>query len=298
MNIRINVITMLGLAISSTSLAQDLTGVDYYGYYLDDWGVTLTEARVDAVKTYTNTQIIMGTGPVRANVQTLASRGMKAIPELTGVFHGVSESLWPGRLASLATDLSGLTGSIAAMYVMDEPYFNGWDQAKLQRATALVKAQFPTIPTMTALTTARIDRGVPSNMDWVGIDPYPFDRGPLVYGLFPALARSDYDNEIDQALIDLQTYMLNKPVFMIGQAFEKGGMLPEPEWQRWYWDTARENDNIIGLMWFAYERSDLTGAIGTDLIPAHQQIGAEIGIPEPTTLALLAMGGLALRRRK
>ncbi|ADI15573.1 hypothetical protein Trad_2465 [Truepera radiovictrix DSM 17093] len=62
---------------------------------------------------------------------------------------------------------------VAALYLMDEPAWNGLSQLEFSRAVATVNASLPHLPIMMVEAYSALDRMfVPEAIDWVGFDRY------------------------------------------------------------------------------------------------------------------------------
>lgn len=62
---------------------------------------------------------------------------------------------------------------IAAIYVVDEPVWNGLEQGSFEPALSLVKGTYPEIPTLAIEAYPVMDEiMVPETLDWVGFDRY------------------------------------------------------------------------------------------------------------------------------
>lgn len=75
---------------------------------------------------------------------------------------------------------------IGGFYLMDEPELHGWTTADIQTMTAVIKADFPTIPVMVCFAGSSLNAftssSIPSNVDWVAFDHYGAfsDIGPML----------------------------------------------------------------------------------------------------------------------
>lgn len=111
----------------------------------------------------------------------------------------------------------------------------------------------------------------PNNVDWVAIDPYFNPTSPACN----ADQRGQYNIQVNPLLNWIRGF--DKPIILIGQAF-KHTIMPSPCQMEWYYDTATEADDIIGLLWFAYgythNRMNMVGY--PEQYEKHKELGKEI----------------------
>lgn len=88
---------------------------------------------------------------------------LRLSPSASEVWSGVAE----------AADLAGRSSSLTAIYLADEPAWNGVSPEDLDAAARLVKATLPDVPILIVEASPTIDAlVVPESVDWVGFDRY------------------------------------------------------------------------------------------------------------------------------
>ena len=126
--------------------------------------------------------------PVGERLALFRQHGVKALLYVEGIlFEHVPHALAPmgtklvlradaeARWAAfVALNREGLTAeNIAALYLADEPTWNGLSEAELARAVQIVEALLPGLPTMVIEGYPVVDKMVvPEALDWVGFDRY------------------------------------------------------------------------------------------------------------------------------
>jgi hypothetical protein len=144
---------------------------------------------------------------------------------------------------------------IAAFYVMDEPNIHSFSNAEIEAGIAALKKVFPTIPTYLVFAEHCFDpsfkcptnvpsaqRGIPSNVDWVGFDWY--------------ISGNNLWSDLQAQVVDgvqLLSRLCSKSIVLIPDAlslFQSEAVLMEI--QNFYFALAYQYPNIIGLDFFLW----------------------------------------------
>ncbi|HJN19027.1 MAG TPA: hypothetical protein QGH10_26240 [Armatimonadota bacterium] len=154
----------------------------YYGYYFVE--SKAYGSHLDEVADYTNLQWVQGTDGLRK----CADIGTECVLELRWQFFssGTGEDEKPvsvlredykAQWRLLADAVAPDIDSIAAFYMLDEPYWRGASKPDLDTAIETVKADFPDTPVMVVFARPSLtdELLVPEGADWVGFDLY----GPI-----------------------------------------------------------------------------------------------------------------------
>jgi hypothetical protein len=219
------------------------------------------------------------------NSQTIT----KAILNIWNVIFTSNGSIVPNldtRLNELGKEyIDGYRNKILAFYVFDEPTNNGITKKQLELVISQLNARFPNIPSYItysqncfdpdpALTNKcsnmdPINRGIPSNLDWVGFDWYltnnPFQDEEFFY------------SQIKSTLNRLKA-LTNKPIVLTPDAMDAGLGHFSPAWrdeyltQRFhrYLMLANSDSQVIGLdsyTWGEYQEN-MSTTYGTRWYPA------------------------------
>jgi hypothetical protein len=172
-------------------------GLAYFGFALIDcgWDDTGDEEvktnYLDEVAGFTNAAQMCVYSPDEDLAQRLDAfrqAGVKAILYVEPILFEQTESAQSpsGRLVFPAEDAEArwsafveknrealTSATIAAIYVVDEPAWNGVTEADLSRAVEIIESSLPEIPTMLVEGWPAVDElRVPPALDWVGFDRY------------------------------------------------------------------------------------------------------------------------------
>ncbi len=264
---------------SNGYLESDTNHLKYYGYYHAQdsrYGLFMED-----IYNYTNVihLSLEDSGFKPEYIDNAAELGLKTILELH--FY-IDRGSWDRRLSRLKGYIEeGKINSdnILVLYLIDEPSLNGWNSSLLNEAVEKVAEYFPDKLTMVNFVSNEINP--PQSLDWIAIDPYFYP-----YYTDGCEQREKYDGRIARLLPWAKSF--NKPILILGQSFERTSSsgnyapMPSPCQQNWYYETAKSEQSIIGLLWFMYGNasSSSESIIGTNAFPEvinlHKQIGGEI----------------------
>jgi hypothetical protein len=130
---------------------------------------------------------------------------------------------------------------IAAFYVMDEPYYNGFTRAQLETAVATIKTDFPNIPVSvtfayTSLPNFTDSSWIPAGLDWISPDQY-----------------GDF-NAIPALIATLKTYKRPyQKIFLTTQGWRNNGGNSDAtvaDWSYDYHDLYLSEPDIFGQLVF------------------------------------------------
>lgn len=162
-----------------TGAVTEPSHLRYFGYYFvesEAYGSHLHE-----VADYTNIQWVQGLEGLRK----CAAFGTECVLELRWQFFssGTGEDNKPvsvlrpdyeAQWRRLADAITPDIESVAAFYMLDEPYWRGAGKADLDTAIETVKGDFPDKPVMVVFARPSLtdQLQVPAGADWVGFDLY------------------------------------------------------------------------------------------------------------------------------
>jgi flagellin-like protein len=246
----------------------------YYGYY----GVLPTP--LTSVNNYTNTIVLVGATELDY-INNASDLGLKTI-----LLWGLpsNKNIWDSKLSDLDEKLRQKnidSDKILALYIIDEPRIGkGWNNSLLDEAVLKTKEYFPDKKIMIVFNKGAINDGFipPQNLDFVGIDPYFYP-----YSTNGCVQKEKYDGRVIPIVSWAKSF--NKSIILIGQSHQIEQplpFLPMPSvcQQNWYYETAKSELQIEGLLWFKYgnhsrSTENLTGANAfPDIIALHKQIGS------------------------
>ena len=121
-----------------------------------------------------------------ARIDRYAARGVRPFVDVQGLLFEPSGGVAPsgGPAVALAPTaeavweafaavLAARSGSLAAVYLADEPTWNGVPAADLAQAARIVEATLPDVPILVVEASPALrDLVVPPEVDWVGFDRY------------------------------------------------------------------------------------------------------------------------------
>lgn len=168
---------------------------------------------------------------------------------------------------------------VAAIYIVDEPVWNGLSQGDFTQAVDIVNASFPQIPTMMVEAYTGLDQiFVPESIDWVGFDRYgtldpASDQEWLADIGKVRAARSREDQKI---ILVVESFWLP----MYGDA----GYPPKRmgEFANNYYAFVTNNPDIIALIGYLWpgglDAPDELGArdLPQEVLETYRRIGVEI----------------------
>ena len=188
--------------MSLTLLFQNnaIPNLRYFGFVGIDSGVTDsihpdTTNYLAETSAWTNiAHLTVGdTGSIAARIAAMNAVGVKPVVDVSLLLYSGSPLTLRGTYASdWATFVANNPGispaNTAALYVADEPFLRLCTYSDLNTGVNLVKASYPTIPTLvieayTALAAMNLagvtpvgaQTGVPPKLDWYGFDLYQND---------------------------------------------------------------------------------------------------------------------------
>lgn len=179
----------------SVSIRND--NLDYFGFAAIDCGyddptdgISKTNF-VDEVSGFTNVGQMCVYSPDEILKERMAKfdlAGVKAILHIEGILFERTENVYThsGFRVALRVDAATRWAKfvnanrdvlvphfVAALYVVDEPVWNGVSPADFSHALKIVKTAFPDIPTMSIEASLVIEQVmVPVLLDWIGFDRY------------------------------------------------------------------------------------------------------------------------------
>lgn len=178
-----------------------------------------------------------------------------------------------------AADLAGRADALTAIYLADEPVWNGLSAADLARAARIVRATLPDVPLLLVEATPTLDAlVVPREVDWIGFDRYGVANPNADAGYLDELARlkarrSRPDQRIVLAL-DAQWLPL----------FDEVGLAPGDmaSVARSYAALAARDTSVVALIGYLWPGGlDAADQLGARDLPAevqatYREIGAGI----------------------
>lgn len=172
-------------------------GLAYFGFAVVDcgWddphdGVPKTNY-VDEVSGFSNIAqmcVYSADDFIQERIDLFQAAGIKAILHVEAILfkHAADASSPSGSRATLRANaqenwlqfvqLNGdllTTDNIAALYIVDEPIWNGVNRQDFEHALDIIKATVPNIPTLSIEAYPVLDQiWVPEQLDWIGFDRY------------------------------------------------------------------------------------------------------------------------------
>lgn len=250
---------------------------------------------VDEVAGFTNVAHVCPLDlDISPQLTTVVASGNRALLDLTGVLFepepGSPPSGNPDRLA-LASNVAEVwsafvttnadvlnTEHIAAIYVVDEPVWNGVHAEELEAAVALVDAEFPDIPLLVVEAYPVVDAALfPAGVDWVGFDRYFIPDPSTDADYLADLATVRQRARADQSLV----LILDSQWFPFYEKIPLSQADMETVAQRYY-DLALSEPDVVALIGYSW-----AGGIDGDMqfgardlpasvIEAYQAIGNDI----------------------
>jgi hypothetical protein len=145
--------------------------------------------------------------------------------------HGILTPGYESVLDQIGKDaIDGYRGQILALYVADEPTAQGITRSTLETLIDAIHRRFPGIPTYVVYPQDCFDnspgldakcglsgqRGIPSNLDWVGFDWYATSQ-----------------SQLENTLVKLQA-MTNKPIVLVSEGMNEFLQGLTPAWQDYF----------------------------------------------------------------
>jgi hypothetical protein len=261
------------------------SGLRYFGYF----AARITEGdgnHVPAVTHRTNLNWIQISDPDRYAPEVLpfctprgciVSTGHEFFREECLPVHSPDCGLHPdykARWGRLADAVRPHIDRVGAFYLMDEPQWRGASPGEIETAARTIKATYPDIPVMMVEAGPQVSPSlqVPRSVDWVGFDWYcqPFST-------------------VERTLATLTSRIHpGQKLFLVPEAapLEACGGAPghatDPEiaaLQYDYFDLARSNPRVIGLLAFGFWTSGFSPPELPRIVAAHTDIFSRITAP-------------------
>jgi hypothetical protein len=189
------------------------------------------------------------------------------------VLRGDAAASWADFADRNATVLDA--DHLAAIYLIDEPTWNGATPADLDRAAAIVEATHPDIPMMVIeAPDALVDAYFPDGVDWVGFDRYG-TRDPNTDAAYLENVRAlrSRTTEAQQHVVVMDTQWL--PIF------EQVGLAPDDmaEVARNYLRYAKAHPEVVAIIGYSWPGGiDGPDHLGARNLPQSvQQVYVDIG---------------------
>ena len=191
-----------------------------------------------------NTHPLYGQADPRRAVKDAANLGYKVFM-YTGVFERDHPENWAGLLLQQQAYYAGYEEHMFALMLLDEPDGWGWTRAEVESLVDLARTTLNDGVRLTVnVDNPRGGNVVPRNLDFVLHDYY--------INAYEMYTRTQYESDMSATLAAIRSQAPDKPIFIIGGCF--GGCPdrynPTPEQQQWYYETAINNPDIIGLVFF------------------------------------------------
>ena len=277
-----------------------------YGYFFQGWQDEMPASAL-SIKAHTNVLVLHSHLPLhRHNMNVAAQNGMHMILDLSTVFQNVAQLEWQAAFDSVKQYWQGLETHIAGFLLVNKPLitehkigpnqWRWWSRDELYDLVSLFQTQMPSIPTLIVYApVSEIDKAIPSNLDWIGIEFFPFTdsytptqtefadgwtstEGDSVPGY------RQYIQKVKNAQSDMQ-----RPIFLIGQSFgyNEGYRFPPEQAFTWYYDLIAQDPRIMGLLWWrAFDPNYQSGGrqgvfpyrIDAQTLALHENLPAAIKI--------------------
>jgi len=253
---------------------------NYYGYYIGGRKCYTTETCVEEIHSYINTIVTGGLNDYQypyefKNLKDAEYYHLNYILDIGDIFwdgYAIKDpESWESSLLDLKTRLDSYVLEPLAIIVIDEPEQKDFKNHPelLYQAVDLTEQIFPYSKTViTFYITGQLDP--PNNLDWIAIDPYFYPETTNC----DETQRSKY-NEFVNFKVDWAKGF-NKPIILIGQSWESAyNEMPSACQQNWYYETAKSEPNIIGLLWFiyAYFPDGFNKEYYPEIFNFHQDVG-------------------------
>jgi hypothetical protein len=285
---------------------QAANNLQYFGFALVDCGwddpndnITKTNY-VDEISGFTNVAQMCVYSPdvfIGYRINEFSRVGVKAVLNIEGILFERSEdstspsgerltlqpnakALWMDFVAQNSNYL--ISDYIAAIYVVDEPLWNGLKQEELVRAIDIVKGSLPNLTTFVIEAHPVVDQmQVPKNLDWVGFDRYdttkPAEDEAWLSDLETVRAARTRDDQ--KIVVVASTQWL--PYYQIEDGIEPEDM---ENMLFSYYDIASSDPDVIGL----------AGYIWPGGVDHPAQLGAR-NLPENVKKSFKVIGEQILR---
>ena len=177
--------------------ATTYNGLGYFGFTVVDCGwddpsdATVKKNYIDEVSSFSNIAqmcVYASSDKISNRITRFSNVGVKAIVSIESILFQPGQGTSPSGgkkmilRANAATELTKFVtlnkgvlnpSSVAALYIIDEPVWNGVSLRDFTRALQIVKKALPGIPTMAIEASPVVNKiMIPKELDWVGFDNY------------------------------------------------------------------------------------------------------------------------------
>ncbi|MFS4494461.1 hypothetical protein [Maribacter sp. 2308TA10-17] len=287
-----------------SSSANQNSHIEYFGFtiidtYWDD--PTDSESKTnyaDEIHNFSNLADVLVVSPnadLTQRIQTFADLDLKAILHLNELFFELIDTNSPsGSNYNLRPDykdrwnefkdinLSILnTNYIGALYIGEEPTWNGITFTELNSVSQLLKTDFPSIPSMIIEAYPSLsDLQIPETVDWIGFDRY-FIKNPNTNSEFQkdwALLKSKISNPTQKIMVILDSHFIDWAHGDLGNI----DLTQMDEVANNYYILAKSDEKVVGILGYFWPNGfDIPESIGArgmpeKVISEYQRIGKEI----------------------
>lgn len=254
---------MLALSSSAGALEEPPPSLKYFGFVGVDCGVTdpinttRNQNYIDEVAHFSNIAHLCAFNPsdyIIDRIGSMITKNVLPIVDVSNILFTKVESKtilrsdYRTRLVTFINNnkLTRYQRYIGALYVVDEPFWNGLDFASLRTAVDFVKSMLPTPPIMFIEAYPALERlVVPQNVNLVGFDRYGID--PLSKEYTENLALLKTKISTSQRLL----------IVMDGQwtATSRGAVFPREEYEAImpnYYTLATSDPAVIGMIVYSW----------------------------------------------
>lgn len=250
---------------------------------------------VASFSTMAHVAVVSPSDPLQARLGQLNGLGMKAVLDVSSLFFVVIPDATTGSGSRLVLRADAYqrwqlflfvngtvvgTDTTAALYLADEPTWNGLPAADLQSVAGWVQASHPLVPSLVIEASAALDAlVVPPEVDWLGFDRY----GVLDPGSDPAYLadmatlRARLSSPQQRLVIVMETQWLSIYGTLGVSPSDMGGVA----YNTWFYaENQPDVVALIGYLWpGGFDAPDQLGAreLPTSVQDIYQQIGDVIG---------------------
>ncbi|MBV6645906.1 MAG: hypothetical protein KI790_10675 [Cyclobacteriaceae bacterium] len=280
------------------------THIEYFGftivdtYWDDPTDLEIKTNYADEIHDFSNIADILVVNPndnIVGRTQNFSELELKAIIHLNELFfelidnNSPSESNFDLRLdfqerwnefKSINQSILN-TDYIGALYIGEEPTWNGITFAELNAVAELLQTEFPGIPTMVIEAYPSLNElQIPPSVDWVGFDRY-FIKNPNYSDEFQQdwnLQKSKLSNPNQKIMVILDSHYIDWAHGDFGNI----ELTQMDEVANNYYDLAKRDERVIGILGYFWPNAfDVPGSIGARGMPQevkteYERIGREI----------------------
>lgn len=300
----ISILLSCGKDEEVSSSANQNSHIEYFGFTLIDtyWDdPTDAESKTnyaDEIHNFSNIAdilVVNSNDNLSQRIQNFADLDLKAILHLNELFFelidtnslsGSNYDLRPDYEARWnefkAINLSILnTNSIGALYIGEEPTWNGITFTELNAVSQLLKKDFPDIPSMIIEAYPSLsDLQIPETIDWIGFDRY-FVKNPTINGEFQKdweLLKSKISSPRQKIMVILDSHFIDWAHGDFGNI----DLIDMGEVADNYYELAKSDEKVVGILGYFWPNGfDIPESIGARGMPErvkseYQRIGKEI----------------------